>query len=231
MTSTWIHDAADRATSGPWNGICGAGSETSGRARSDLLIAPRTANSARGSPPTQTDTELGHAEPVGDGTAGSADATSPATIVDYDPSLRSAFRHLNLEWLERWFSVEPVDEEVLGDPERYVLAEGGHILFAVVAGEAVGTVALRAEGDGVYELTKMAVTPQLRGRGIGRQLVDAAIERFLTIGGDRLFLESNHRLEAAVSLYESAGFVHRSPSDTSAYGRADVFMEWQPRTP
>ena len=147
-------------------------------------------------------------------------------IVDYDASLRSAFRRLNVEWLERWFSVEPVDEEVLSDPERSVLAGGGHILFAVVAGEAVGTVALRNEGDGVYELTKMAVAPDRRGGGIGRRLVEAALDRFVSVQGRRLVLESNDRLVAAVALYESVGFVHRPVDGTSAYGRANVFMEW-----
>jgi hypothetical protein len=64
---------------------------------------------------------------------------------------------LNLEWLERWFTVEPIDREVLGDPETHILAGGGHVLFAVDGeGHAVGTVALKHEGDGVFELTKMA---------------------------------------------------------------------------
>lgn len=151
-------------------------------------------------------------------------------IVDYDPTLRPAFRRLNVEWLERWFSLEPIDEEVLSDPERHILAAGGHILFAVVDGDAVGTVALRSEGDGVYELTKMAVAPDRRGGGIGRRLVEAALDRFVSVQGRRLFLESNDRLQAAVRLYESVGFVHRRADGPSAYGRANVFMEWQPPT-
>ena len=43
-------------------------------------------------------------------------------IVDYDPRWRADFARLNLEWLERWFTVEPIDREVLGDPDTHLLA-------------------------------------------------------------------------------------------------------------
>ena len=45
-------------------------------------------------------------------------------IVDYDPRWRADFARLNIEWLECWFVVEPVDREVLGDPETHILAAG-----------------------------------------------------------------------------------------------------------
>src|SRR5690606_752914 len=68
-----------------------------------------------------------------------------AHIVAFDPRWREDFARLNLEWLRRWFVVEPVDAEVLGDPERHILADGGQVLFALDAGgtRAIGTVALR----------------------------------------------------------------------------------------
>ena len=84
---------------------------------------------------------------------------------------------------------------------------GGAILYAVQEGEAVGTVALKYQGDGVYELTKMAVTRACQGQGLGRQLLRAAIARFREIAGSRLYLESSSRLGPALALYESAGFV------------------------
>ena len=80
--------------------------------------------------------------------------TTNIRIVDYSDRWRDDFARLNLEWLERWFAVEPIDREVLGDPESHILAGGGHVLFAVDGeGRAVGTVALKHEGEGVFELT------------------------------------------------------------------------------
>src|SRR5688500_8407517 len=127
-------------------------------------------------------------------------------VVDYSVRWREDFARLNLEWLERWFTVEPIDREVLGDPETHLLAGGGHVLFAVDGeGRAVGTVALKHEGEGVFELTKMAVDPAVRGAGIGRLLMLGALEAFRARGGRELFLESSSKLGPALALYESVG--------------------------
>ena len=151
-------------------------------------------------------------------------------IVDYDPRWRADFARLNIEWLERWFVVEPVDREVLSDPEVHILDDGGRVLFAVDGDDhAIGTVALKHEGDGVYELTKMAVDPGLRGSGIGRKLMQRALEVFAEAGGRELFLESSRQLAPALKLYESVGFVHHpAPRPGSHYARADVYMVWTP---
>ncbi|MFC5175280.1 GNAT family N-acetyltransferase [Nocardioides taihuensis] len=153
----------------------------------------------------------------------------PIEIVPYEPGRQADFERLNREWLERWFSIEEVDRLVLTDPEQHLIADGGQVLLAVAAdGTAVGTVALRHDGDGVYELTKMAVTPGLRGAGIGRQLAEAAIGAYVGTGGRELYLETNSRLGPAIALYESLGFEHRPLRDGSHYARADVHMVWVP---
>lgn len=154
----------------------------------------------------------------------------PVRIVDYHPRWREDFAHLNIEWLERWFVVEAVDREVLGDPETHILADGGRVLFAVDADDrAVGTVALKHEGDGVYELTKMAVDPTARGLGLGRQLMEAALDAWRQAGGRELFLESSTKLGPALALYESVGFRHRpAPRPGTHYARADVYMVYAP---
>jgi ribosomal protein S18 acetylase RimI-like enzyme len=155
-------------------------------------------------------------------------------IVDFDPCWRDDFARLNVDWLERWFVVEPIDREVLGDPETHILAAGGRVLFALLRSDdgserAVGTVALKHEGAGVYELTKMAVEEGHRGAGIGRQLMDAALAVFHAMGGRELFLESSSKLGPALALYESVGFRHRpAPRPGSHYARADVYMVWEP---
>lgn len=154
-------------------------------------------------------------------------------IVDFDSRWRDDFARLNLEWLRRWFVVEAVDEEVLGDPETHILADGGRVLFALRdeggGARAIGAVALRHDGNGVYELTKMAVEPGLRGMGIGRALLLAAIEAYQALDGRELYLESSSVLKPALALYQSAGFAHHpAPRAGSHYARADVHMVWEP---
>jgi putative acetyltransferase len=154
-------------------------------------------------------------------------------IVDFDPRWRADFARLNIDWLERFFVVEPIDRTVLSDPETSILAPGGRVLFAIDdAGDAVGTVALKHEGDGVYELTKMAVDPASQGRGIGAMLLQGAIAAFDAMQGRELFLESSSKLDTALRLYERHGFRHRpAPRAGSHYARADVYMVYERGVP
>lgn len=150
-------------------------------------------------------------------------------ILDYRPRYQPDFERLNIEWLERYFHVEPLDRQVLGDPDRHVIDGGGAILFAKLEGDIVGTVALKHAGDRVFELTKMAVTVPAQGQGVGRALLDAAIERYRALDGTGLYLESHSSLQAAVGLYERAGFVHEPRPTPSPYERADVYMVFRGR--
>lgn len=140
-----------------------------------------------------------------------------------------AFRTLNEEWITRYFVLEEKDREILEDPKNTILRKGGHIFMVCAGAEAVGCIALIPMGHGVYELSKMAVSPRLRGLGIGRRLLEHAIAQAKTIGATSLFLGSSTKLKNAVHLYESIGFRHVAPDDIPPmpYTRADVFMKMQ----
>ena len=143
------------------------------------------------------------------------------------PADAEAFRLLNEEWITRWFVLEQKDRETLGDPQGTILARGGSVLMARLDGTPVGCVALIPMGKGFYELSKMAISPDLRGAGLGRRLILYAIEQARNLGARRLFLGSSTRLVNAVHLYESIGFQHVPPESLPPmkYSRADVFME------
>lgn len=150
-------------------------------------------------------------------------------IVPFEPALRDHFYRLNAEWLTRYFAIEEIDHRVLSQPEDHILRPGGRIVFALLDDEVVGTCALLPEREGVYELTKMAVTERCQGLGIGRKLLQAAIDEYHALGGAMLFLESQERLQAALRLYESMGF-ERQPGrkPDSHYQRSDVYMIYRP---
>lgn len=154
-------------------------------------------------------------------------SASAIEIVDFVPELADAFRELNVEWLDKYFRVEPIDDEMLGRPDQVIIAGGGAILFAKQGDTVVGTAALKHHGAGTYELTKMAVTERCQGAGIGRMLVLACIEKYQQIGGRRLYLESHSSLKPALHLYESVGFEHHRPPRPSEYRRADVYMVYR----
>lgn len=138
----------------------------------------------------------------------------------------TAFRTLNEEWITRYFVLEERDKETLNHPER-ILAEGGRIYFGYLEGQVVGTVALIPVEDGQFELAKMAVSPAMRGRGIGRQILVHAIAEARAMGLPSIFLASNSVLQNAVHLYEALGFEHvpKERLPWAVYGRGNVFME------
>ncbi len=138
----------------------------------------------------------------------------------------AAFRVLNEEWITRYFVLEAEDRRQLEDPVRAYIEPGGEILIAELDGCRVGCVAIVPDGTGAWELSKMAITPELRGRGAGRRLLAATIERARELGARSLFLGSSTKLPNAVHLYEALGFRHVPPETLHMpYDRADVFMQ------
>jgi ribosomal protein S18 acetylase RimI-like enzyme len=58
-------------------------------------------------------------------------------------------------------------------------------------------------------LAELYVVPRHRGRGLGRAMLDAAIELARGTGADYICLATSEDDVAARSLYESSGFSHR----------------------
>lgn len=157
-----------------------------------------------------------------------SDKPSQVEVVTYREPLREPFARLNRQWIEQYFRLEPADLESFADPHGAFVAPGGEVLFALVDGEALGTCALRKESEDTYELCKMAVAPEARGRGLGDVLLRAAIEAARERGARRVYLVSNTRLGPALALYRKHGFVTtRSGPEVSqeaGYARADIEM-------
>ncbi len=150
-------------------------------------------------------------------------------IVDYRPAYKKHFIALNIEWLEKYFTVEETDISILSDPNRRIIKKGGSILFALMDGEVVGTCALIRHGEGVMELAKMGVTPGAQGHGVGTALAEAIIRRARASGAKRLYLHTSPVLKKACRLYRRLGFrkVKRSPvpgDDAKRYRRCSIAM-------
>lgn len=146
-------------------------------------------------------------------------------IISFEKIYAKDFYALNIEWLQTYFYVEPFDEEVLSKPEVYIIDKGGHIFFAQLNGEVVGTVALMpTKDDTVFELTKMAVSPNHRGYKIGQQLITYCIDFAKKQGLDQLMLYSNTKLENAIYIYRKYGFVEVPVEENSPYTRGNIKM-------
>ena len=146
-------------------------------------------------------------------------------IVPFDRAYAKAFADLNYQWIEESYGIEEHDREVLDHPYESVIAPGGEVFFALVGGEAAGTVAMvKMDGDH-FELAKMAVSPKFRGRKIGDALMRACIDFAISKGAESIILESNTKQEAAIKLYRKFGFVEIPLDPNSHFVRANIRME------
>lgn len=151
--------------------------------------------------------------------------TQRPRIVPFRPEYAARFEALNREWIERHFVLEENDRAIFRDPHAAIVAPGGQIFFAVEGGRVLGTCAVMRHSDALYELAKMAVDSEARGRGLGGLLVDAAVDFARRAGARTLMLISNSGLEPALRLYARHGFRDVPLRGSHGYARADVQME------
>lgn len=146
-------------------------------------------------------------------------------IIDYQEEYQPDFFRLNKQWIEKDFPLEETDLKVLGNPGDAILKNGGAILLAKMGEKIVGTCALRRTSDSVYELTKMAVDENLRGKKIGELLGKATLSKAKDMGATKVELYSNRITSAvAVQLYYKLGF-YEVPLTPGIYKRANIKME------
>jgi len=154
------------------------------------------------------------------------DNNNEVKIVTYEPQYKEAFKALNEEWIKTFFVMEASDYKLLDNPEEHILNKGGHIVFALLNNEAVGTCALvkRKDNPLTFELSKMAVSPKAQGKKIGYLLGTALVDLAKNLHAEKVVLETNSVLVPAIKLYEKLGFKH-VPIVDAGYDRVDVQME------
>ena len=144
-------------------------------------------------------------------------------IRDYRAEDKAALMEISLLWLEENHILEPADIEQLSHPER-VLEAGGRIFLAEADGRPVGMLMLEPFGSGVAEPFKFGVLEAYRNRGMGRALMEAAIDAARAMGVRTLVLTSHHSLKAALHIYESYGFRYED-HDHVTFQLSDIAMK------
>jgi GNAT superfamily N-acetyltransferase len=147
-----------------------------------------------------------------------------AEIIVYENKYQQDFYRLNIAWLDKYGLTESHDLAILDDPGNTIIKPGGYIWLAKLDDEIVGSAALINEGNGIFELAKMAVHDAFQGKGISKMLIETCIEKAKAIGAKKLELFSNHQLTTALGLYEKYGFHHVEVTN-SPFVTADVKME------
>ncbi len=142
-------------------------------------------------------------------------------IVSFQPSHVDGFRALVSETLREFgFAPDPELDADLDDPAATYAA-----LWVAVDGDAVvGSVALRDLGDGAVELKRMYLRSDQRGRGLGKQLLELALDWSRANKMRVVRLDTSERMVAAQRLYEANGF-ERVPGDAPRQGQCRLLYE------
>jgi putative acetyltransferase len=145
------------------------------------------------------------------------------------------FVRLNEQWILEHFSLEAPDRALAQHPEK-ILDDGGFVFSLLQADEVIGVCALfkgaidssiygdQAARASRYQLARMAVRPDFRGRGLSNLLIQQALDTAKAQGANNVYLLTNTKLVAAVRLYQKFGFSVTQRGQHPIYARCNLVM-------
>ena len=94
--------------------------------------------------------------------------------------------------------------------------------------EFLGSAAVCPAGRGTGQFRWFPLEPALRGMGLGRRLLDAALEHCADVGFERVFLWTVTGLDASATLYRRAGFAETERRPLAApWGVPVTEVRWE----
>ncbi len=105
-----------------------------------------------------------------------------------------------------------------GPPRGVFLIVEGEDLAGEPADVGCGGIRLLDHSAGVtrFEVKHLWLQPHVRGRGLGRQLLDELEVRARAFGASEVVLDTNEAQQAASGLYRSSGYVEIPPYNDNA---------------
>ena len=114
------------------------------------------------------------------------------------------------------------DKKDLLNPDK-IVHNGGQVFFALENQKVIGTVAMINSSENRFELAKMTVQKDFRGKGIANLLMDECLKFAKENKANEIFLISNDSLTIARNLYDKYGF-KEVDLDSQKYDRGNVKM-------
>ncbi len=125
------------------------------------------------------------------------------------------------QWLNIDLSFQQFDDELMKLKTMYGKPQGGLILCKV-ENEFIGCAGIRKIDNNIAELKRMFVRPTFQNQGIGKALLQKAVELAGTLNYNAIRLDTLNHMTAAISLYKNHGFYeiasyYHNPNATAVY--------------
>ena len=143
-------------------------------------------------------------------------------VTDFLSQYSNEFYKLNKAWIEESWVLEDSDKKDLLNPDK-IVENGGQVFFALEDKIAIGTVAMIKSSNDRFELAKMTVQEDFRGKGIANMLMDECLKFAKQNNAREIFLISNDSLIIARNLYDKYDF-KEAVLDSQKYERGNVKM-------
>ncbi|KAL6237732.1 hypothetical protein BDW75DRAFT_60337 [Aspergillus navahoensis] len=119
-----------------------------------------------------------------------------------------------VKWLNIDLSFQSFQSELVSLPGTYGTPHGDLLLAYSIDNTPLGCVAVRPLDDSKQscEMKRLYVSPEARGRGLGKALVTAIVQRAKELGYKQMRLDTlPSRMQGAIALYTRVGFVETPP--------------------
>jgi ribosomal protein S18 acetylase RimI-like enzyme len=125
------------------------------------------------------------------------------------------------QWLNIDLSFQHFDDELLSLKTMYAAPNGG-IVLCKDQDEFIGCVGIRKIDNAIAELKRMFVKPAYQKQGIGKTLLEKAIELATALNYKIVRLDTLNYMTAAINLYMQNGFYeipayYYNPNETAVY--------------
>jgi GNAT superfamily N-acetyltransferase len=115
--------------------------------------------------------------------------------------------HLHGALYAREYGLDITFEPYVAKPlAEFAMHGSGRLWIAEMGERVVGSIAMVDAGESEGQLRWFLLAPEARGTGLGRRLLELALQYARARGFARVFLWSFTDLAAALKLYERAGF-------------------------
>jgi ribosomal protein S18 acetylase RimI-like enzyme len=118
--------------------------------------------------------------------------------VSIDQGMEAVFGQIaGHDW--RWRKGRHFDDDVRRDPEG--------VIVAAVDDQPIGFISTWIDHEaGIGHIPNLSLTPECRGKGVGRRLVELGLQRFREVGITHAKIETLVQNDVGNTLYTSLGF-------------------------